>query len=155
MQVLWVSKDIRMKFGQQNPDKKKKPLNKRRKKPSPTMALNAEMLDLWSQLVKWRADYKCEYCGSTVRLHSHHVIRRGKYQLRWDLENGVCLCQRHHMYDSDFSAHKDGARFTQWIKDKRGGKWWTYLQDRLGEETNREEQFERLRNYSDKIKEMK
>ena len=143
-----------VKIGEKNPDKKKKPLARKRKKPSPTMKLNAEMLDLWSQLVKWRADFKCEKCGSTKMLHSHHVIRRNNYELRWDLENGCCLCYMHHMADKPFSAHKDGAQFTTWIKGVRGGKWWTYLQDRLSEETEREEQFKKLNDYQQKIKEM-
>ena len=141
-----------MKIGQKNPDKKRKPLARKRKKPSQTMAKNAEMLDIWSQLVKWRADYKCEYCGSKNRIHAHHVIRRGKYQLRWDLENGVCLCYMHHIADKDFSAHKDGARFTTWIKGKRGGKWWSYLQDRIAGEVNKAEQFKKLEDYMKKIR---
>jgi 5-methylcytosine-specific restriction endonuclease McrA len=70
---------------------------------------------LWSDLVKKNANYKCEKCGVTYYLASHHIIPRTCYSLRHDPENGVCLCRRDHLY----WAHKDALAFHGWIKGIR------------------------------------
>jgi C4-type Zn-finger protein len=45
--------------------------------------------------VKKRADFKCENCGSTEKLDSHHKlpIALGGTD---DIENGICLCEKCH-----------------------------------------------------------
>ena len=70
--------------------------------------------ELWRDCIKARADYRCERCGSTKNLHSHHVVPRTDYSLRYDLDNGVCLCHRCHFY----WAHKDSLDFTNWFENK-------------------------------------
>ena len=70
---------------------------------------------LWSELVKKCAGYKCEICGTTTYLQSHHIIPRTCYSLRHDWNNGVCLCRRHHL----FFAHKDALAFAQWVQMNR------------------------------------
>ena len=71
--------------------------------------------ELWSKAVKKRAGYKCEYCGKETTLQSHHMIPRTNYATRYMLENGVCLCYKHHF----FFAHKDALGFGDWFKKKR------------------------------------
>ena len=50
---------------------------------------------LWSQAVKVRDHYKCQYCRLTGT-ESHHLISRRHKIVRWRLENGICLCSSCH-----------------------------------------------------------
>lgn len=64
---------------------------------------------IWSEKVKERAGYKCEYClESHGWLNSCHIIGRANRTLRWDLENGICLCYTHHKaYDTHQIEHEN------------------------------------------------
>lgn len=56
---------------------------------------------LWSLKIKQRSNYICECCHRKDKaLNSAHIIGRANRTLRWDLENGLCLCVACHMaYD--------------------------------------------------------
>lgn len=82
---------------------------------------------LWSELVKMRAWYKCEYCWKTSHLNSHHIFSRTNYTTRFDLDNGICLCSWHHTLLSNFSAHKTPLEFAEWIISVRWEKWYFEL----------------------------
>ena len=71
--------------------------------------------NLWSSKIKERAGGKCEVCGKDKYVQAHHVIPRTCYALRHDLENGVALCRKHHLY----WAHKDALDFTEWVRTIR------------------------------------
>lgn len=88
-----------------------------------------KLLSLWSAAVKERAGHRCEYPECTVRatqLHTHHFYHRSIVPLRYDIDNGICLCAHHHVLGS-FAAHKDpdfadiiiarGARTEAWHKN--------------------------------------
>lgn len=70
---------------------------------------------LWSEAVKLRAKYRCEYCGAAgikaggnTWLNSCHIVGRRFRGLRWDIENGMSLCYvHHHAYDSHLPQHED------------------------------------------------
>jgi len=81
---------------------------------------------LWAELVKLRALGKCEMCGTTSYLNSHHIFSRDNRSVRWDVSNGVCLCAGHHALCNN-SAHKAPADFVEWIKDRRGLDWYEDL----------------------------
>lgn len=49
---------------------------------------------VWGWLVRQRAGFECEECGSSERLHSHHIDRD---QENSTLANGQCLCQPCHV----------------------------------------------------------
>lgn len=56
----------------------------------------------WSADVKARDSFACIECGETEMLHSHHVKSWKHYpELRYDLDNGVTLCETCHQ-----QAHK-------------------------------------------------
>lgn len=76
--------------------------------------------EAWSELVKIRASYRCEYCYKPGTLNSHHIYSRSKRSVRWNPKNGVCLCASHHALSSKFSAHKTPVEFLDWITLKRG-----------------------------------
>jgi len=81
----------------------------------------------WAKLVKEQAGYKCEYCGKTETLNSHHIFSRSNRSVRWDVDNGVCLCVAHHTFSSAFSAHKSPIEFIIWLQEKRGQEWYDNL----------------------------
>ena len=87
--------------------------------------------DLWSKKIKEKAGGRCEKCGSDKYVGSHHIIPRTNYALRHDLENGVALCRRCHLY----WAHKDAVGFTEWIKTKRN---LSYLESRRYNQTKQD-----------------
>ena len=82
--------------------------------------IDGELDDAWSKLVKLRAGEKCEYCGKTSPLNSHHIFSRSKKSVRWDAMNGVSLCVGHHTFSSTFSAHKTGIEFFFWLEEYKG-----------------------------------
>lgn len=82
--------------------------------------------NLWSEIVKTRAGNKCEYCGIERSLNSHHIFSRSNHSVRWDVNNGICLCASHHLL-GNFSAHKAPLEFADWIKEKRGEEWYDNL----------------------------
>jgi hypothetical protein len=81
---------------------------------------------LWSLIIKTRAGFICEYCGERSYLNSHHIFSRSNKTLRWDVDNGICLCAKHHML-GNFSAHKSPIEFGEWIRKKRGEEWYQDL----------------------------
>lgn len=74
--------------------------------------------DLFKAAVKRLAKGKCEVCGKKKYLHTHHIIGRRNYQVRWDLENGVALCSGCHKMKIQ-SAHEDPLWFRGWLEGKR------------------------------------
>lgn len=54
--------------------------------------------DFWAQEVKRRDNYVCQLCGAKgVYLHSHHLYSWDIFiSKRYDLTNGVTLCQNCH-----------------------------------------------------------
>lgn len=82
--------------------------------------IDGRLDDLWSELVKLQANYKCEYCGTDKNLNSHHIFSRSNRSVRWDEANGVCLCVSHHTFNSKFSAHKTPTEFTYWLESEYG-----------------------------------
>lgn len=98
------------------------PKPKRRK----SVITDKKLIALWREAVIERAGRRCEYpeCAvKTTQLHAHHFYTRRIVPLRYDIENGICLCAYHHTMGA-FAAHKDpdfkdiiierGARSEEW-----------------------------------------
>jgi len=100
---------------------------KRQTAPKKKNSLNKQLDDSWSLLVKLRAGMTCEYSGKIKYLQSHHIYSRSNFAVRWLPENGVCLNAGYHTLSSQFSAHKTPVEFIDWIKNKRGIKWFDNL----------------------------
>ena len=79
----------------------------------------------WSERIRQYG--RCEVCGKTKRLNAHHFYSRSIRVLRWDIDNGFCLCVGCHVFSSNFSAHKTPAEFFEWAIDKRGRSWYNSL----------------------------
>lgn len=101
---------------------------------------------LWSKLVKKRANNKCEKCNGTKKLHSHHILTRKAFpSLRYDLRNGVCLCENCHTVSNE-SAHKNISAFKIWIDLLRGNNYYIELKQ-LGNKPQKSDKKELLTFY--------
>jgi len=112
---------------------KRKPWHKAVKKAKTERRKLRDQLDkLWSEIVKQRAGYRCEFrvpgvrCKKTTYLNAHHIFSRSNLSVRWDLDNGVCLCSGHHTLNNN-SAHKAPVEFIEWIKEMWGLEWYEDL----------------------------
>ena len=105
------------------PRKKRKPKRVSKKK-----QYDKVLMPLWRKLVKENAGYKCEKCGREDRkLDSHHLWRKDIIALRWNPENGACLCSIPcHIWGKpdNPAAHDDVEGMRQLIKQKRGQAWY-------------------------------
>ena len=63
------------------------------KKPKYTQA---EADRLFSLLIRQAG--KCLACGSTYHLQCAHIISRTYKAVRYNPDNAICLCQKHHFY---------------------------------------------------------
>ena len=70
---------------------------------------------LWKEAIKKRAGGQCEWCMSRQVLQGHHIFSRTYWSVRFDLENGVCLCRYCHI----FRLKKENTEFWKWIKTIR------------------------------------
>lgn len=90
-------------------------------------------LDLmWKEKVKERDNYFCIICCKPVEgknCHAHHILPKGLKGLRWDVDNGITLCYRHHKVGL-YSAHMNAIWFTFWLKTNRP-KQFRYITDKL------------------------
>lgn len=90
--------------------------------------LHEDDLDpIWSRKTKELAGNKCEYCGSTENLNSHHIFGRTNRSVRWDLQNCCVLCAKHHEFSTIFSAHGTPLLFSDWLQRERPYNWYTEL----------------------------
>jgi len=84
--------------------------------------LSSKMDDMWSVAIKAR-DGGCVICGRKDGLNSHHLIGRGNMLYRWDLNNGITLCQYHHTFSPDIAAHSGNTiatlSFARWLEKNR------------------------------------
>jgi len=63
----------------------------------------------------------CEICGSTYQTVFHHICPKSRSKaLRYDPQNGVILCPRHHTLGNDMAPHSTNSlavnRFFEWFK---------------------------------------
>ena len=60
--------------------------------------------ELFSDLVRCRAEYRCEFCGEYVaapdrqRLHCSHILSRSRGATRWHPQNAISACASCHSH---------------------------------------------------------
>lgn len=92
-------------------------------------AHDKKLLKIWADKVKENADYKCEFCGNTQTLNSHHYFGKKSRSTRYWIENGFCLCYSHHK-GAIQSAHESPEWFRSEAIKWRGNIWLKELKDR-------------------------
>ena len=53
----------------------------------------------WREAIRKRDHSKCKWpnCNSSKKIHAHHVMPWSAFpSLRYDINNGICLCKIHH-----------------------------------------------------------
>ena len=83
---------------------------------------------LWAEII--RSIGYCFVCGTTKNLQAHHIVPKEREELRWDLNNGVCLCATHHRWCRIISAHQGSFIFYYYFV-KRFPSWANVLRRRL------------------------
>ena len=68
--------------------------------------LNHRKLRTWSRDVKKKDNKRCVYCGSTKKLHAHHILAKSKHP-EWSLflDNGITLCQSCHIQEHKLNGY--------------------------------------------------
>lgn len=84
----------------------------------------------WAELVKTRDNNKCVICGETKQLNAHHIIPREIKELRFDINNGISLCPKHHQFSLEISPHRNPFVFLVWLLNNRNRQF-IYLSDFL------------------------
>ena len=113
-------------------------LGRPKKKISPRKKLIAKLDRLVSQIVVLAAGNRCERCGkkggsgSGKTINCHHIFSRSNLSVRWYLPDLVALDAGCHCLN-DNSAHKAPIEFIEWLKKKRGIKWYNDLRKKANE----------------------
>ena len=114
-----------------------------KKKHSDKWILEKSLDVLWAKAVKLIAKNRCEVVtdgvykrcenrggeGQGHGLNAHHIIGRSNFNVRWDVDNGVAVCVKHHVF-SIWSAHQNPFWFLQKILDIRGKVWYDKLNEK-------------------------
>jgi len=73
----------------------------------------------WAYRVKERDLFKCVICGNPERLNAHHIIVRENNETKFDIENGLSLCPKHHFFCRKISAHNNPLGLFLWLEKHR------------------------------------
>lgn len=92
--------------------------------------INRRLFKKWSEVV--RKNQTCEYCGKKVgdlslegkpllKVDAHHVQSRKVKDnpLKFDIENGICLCPLHHKFSCNESFHRSPVITINWLMINR------------------------------------
>ena len=91
-------------------------------------ALIKKLDKAWS--LKVREYGMCEKCHKLSPLNAHHFYSRSVRSVRWDVDNGFCLCVGCHVFSSKFSAHKTPAEFVEWAIESTRQEWYDDIKER-------------------------
>jgi hypothetical protein len=73
----------------------------------------------WSTDIRTRDDWSCVICGTQFHTNAHHIIPRENKQYKFDLDNGITLCTKHHKFSRIISAHNNPMAFFLWLQKYR------------------------------------
>ena len=74
----------------------------------------------WQYNCKVKDNFRCAICGSKdVKLNCHHIISRHLKLTRWDFQNSILVCPRHHLFDKKISFHGGSLGAIEWLRVNR------------------------------------
>ena len=76
-----------------------------------------ELDEMWKTKVKQRDGYICQICKKKLtpkQARAHHILPRQLKKLRWDVNNGITLCDYHHRRGI-YSPHQNVIWFFGWM----------------------------------------
>jgi hypothetical protein len=73
---------------------------------------------VFSLLIRTRDDWQCRACGSPQVPQCAHIYSRQYRQIRFDPENAVCLCSRHHRMWS----YPNTVEWEDWVEEHFPGR---------------------------------
>jgi hypothetical protein len=117
-------------------------------------ALEKQLLDLWKMACLKRYGDRCIFCGQNDQTTFHHYIPKSRsLVLRFDIENGVPMCNaREHSKIHHYGTPDEVREMCEHIRKVRGKKWCDYI-DAQKKSTQKntitflEEQLEKLLTY--------
>ena len=77
----------------------------------------------WANKVKDLDGWTCCICGAKFRVFAHHIINRENLMYKYDIDNGITLCLKHHKFDRTISAHNAPFAFLLWLKKYKFHKY--------------------------------
>jgi len=92
--------------------------------------------ELWTTLVKLEHNNQCPICVSLnlpledSMLNAHHLISRRVFKYRWEKDNGILICPKHHEFDLYLSAHTAPWAFDEWVKNNMPEKYNKWVSNR-------------------------
>jgi predicted restriction endonuclease len=73
----------------------------------------------WADAVKVRDNHCCVICGSNIRPNAHHIIVRENHETKLEIDNGLTLCPKHHLFCRKISAHNNPLGLFVWLEENR------------------------------------
>lgn len=73
----------------------------------------------WAIKVKDRDGWACVICGSEELPNAHHLIVRENHSVKFDINNGLTLCPKHHFFCRRVSAHNNPLGLWLWLEKYR------------------------------------
>lgn len=99
---------------------------KKSPKKIPVKKISVKQLDtLWSKKIRDKYEGKCAVCGATP-VQAHHIFSRSYKSTRWDLDNGIALCYKHHF----FLAHSKFEEFRDFLFEHIGEERYNQLKEK-------------------------
>jgi 5-methylcytosine-specific restriction endonuclease McrA len=80
-----------------------------------------ELDDMWKYKVKKRDNFTCQVCRKKLTSktsRAHHILPRQMKKLRWDVNNGITLCDYHHRRGI-YSPHQNAIWWFGWMNQNR------------------------------------
>lgn len=74
-----------------------------------------ELDEFWATAIKNRDNWECVICGSKYAPNAHHIIPRENKSYRYEEDNGISLCVKHHKFSRIISAHNNPLAFFLWL----------------------------------------
>jgi hypothetical protein len=99
----------------------------KRKNKTPKQLLADENLNLWKERCLSLYGEYCLVCGEQGITFHHFILISRNGLMKYDVENGVPLCKKHHYIIHFSKSPSEIHRTVEAIRKARGKKWCDYI----------------------------